>query len=265
MRAKVSTHWGYDIYCAQIDLEWICKSSSYSRTTQGFPSGLVRFLLWKIWITRNAAVFQNQTFNSDLVWQQATCKTNEYIVTNTAPSKHPLTIQYYGWEFPSTGFCKLNIDGASDEFHNACTSGVIRNDDGSFVAAFSKHIYKNGSNMAELRALKFGSGLAASLQLPSLEVATDSTYVIELVDGSCVIPWFFFNLLKDVHKLYKCFQAISFRHKYREGNFVADKLAKLAVTVGIDQTGISDPPPFLGNLLCADLVRRAFPGAVRLC
>ncbi|XP_026450931.1 uncharacterized protein LOC113351085 [Papaver somniferum] len=193
---------------------------------------------------RNVVVFQNHTFNSELVMQQAICRAHEYITTTTVPQHHSLTTQYFGWEFPSTRFCKLNIDGASDESHNTGTEGVIINDDGSFVAAFSKHIYKNGTNMAELRALKFGLELATQLQIPYLEVVRDSTYITGLVNGFYAIPWFFVNLPKDIHKLCNCFQAISFRHRYREGNFVADKLAKLVVTVGTDQTWIADPPYF---------------------
>lgn len=50
------------------------------------------------------------------------------------------------------------------------TLGVVRDDQGQLLAALARHIYKNGNNMAELRAIHEGLTLVHKLGYPRVYV-----------------------------------------------------------------------------------------------
>ncbi|XP_026411213.1 uncharacterized protein LOC113306498 [Papaver somniferum] len=121
---------------------------------------------------------------------------------------------------------KLN-DRASTDHRYAGTGGVIQNDQGRFVAGFSKYIYKNENNMAELWAVRECLKLAASLGIFKLVVESDSHYI------------------------------------YREAHYAADFLAKKAANDTISCFWLQNPPSFLLDILNHDVMERAFSMFVR--
>ncbi|XP_026416598.1 uncharacterized protein LOC113312041 [Papaver somniferum] len=97
---------------------------------------ILPFLLWNIWLGRNKAIFKNQKFNAFWILKTSIRSAGEYLVVNnviTNPNRNVQEI-LVPWNPPMTGFHKLNSDGSSDEFKNAGTGGVIRDESGRFAA-----------------------------------------------------------------------------------------------------------------------------------
>ncbi|XP_026419571.1 uncharacterized protein LOC113315517 [Papaver somniferum] len=84
------------------------------------------------------------------------------------------------WLPPINDFVKLNVDGSSNDAGNAGIGGILRGDDGHFLAAFAKLIYRNSNNVAELWAIRDGMQLARNIGIQKLLVESDSQYAINL-------------------------------------------------------------------------------------
>ena len=56
--------------------------------------------------------------------------------------------------------------------------------------------------------------------------------VIEAVKGQIDSPWRLIKLVQDIRRLASSFDSISFRHVFRETNFVADVIANLGHSTG---------------------------------
>lgn len=66
-------------------------------------------------------------------------------------------VKYLNWEKPPQGWIKLNVDGASQ--HNpgeASAGGILRDEQGSWLAGFSANIGKASNVAAELWVILLG-------------------------------------------------------------------------------------------------------------
>ncbi|XP_026451599.1 uncharacterized protein LOC113351907 [Papaver somniferum] len=111
--------------------------------------------MWNIWWARNKLVFTGSQFDWKHIVENSYNSALEYIqATATNHSKNSKQVIHINWSPPSDGFIKLNADGASNDKGSAVCAGVLRRDDGSFMAAFCKHIYHKSNNLAELWQLE---------------------------------------------------------------------------------------------------------------
>lgn len=105
------------------------------------------------------------------------------------------------WDKPSPGWFKLNIDGSAKDDESA-GGGIIRDEDGVIVAAFS-HFYGAGSNnMAEFIALKDGMMLCNSLNISLVLIESDSLLVVTALRMARIENWRFNYVLRDCLVLY---------------------------------------------------------------
>ncbi|XP_019226006.1 PREDICTED: uncharacterized protein LOC109207519 [Nicotiana attenuata] len=91
---------------------------------------------------------------------------------------------------------------------------------------FTKSCYTHSPMQAELLALQEGLKLAIELPFPDLQIETDSTEVLRMLDEdySTTNP-----CLLTCRSLTQQLKSLVIRHSFREGNAVADCLAKEAV------------------------------------
>ena len=65
-----------------------------------------------------------------------------------------------------------------------------------------------------------------------VEVEGDSKLVIDAVNGIVAIPWRILKLVQEIRFLRNFFDYISFKHIFRETNFVANAVANFGHKVG---------------------------------
>ncbi|XP_070018275.1 uncharacterized protein [Nicotiana sylvestris] len=128
------------------------------------------------------------------------------------------------------GYCsqiKLNIDGAflKEKLH-ASIGGVFRNSSGKWIMGFTKSCYTTCPLQAELLALEQGLKLAVDMPFVAIEIESYSTDIIKmLIDENDSANACLLNCRSLMHRL----KSPVIRHNFREGNAVADCLAKEAV------------------------------------
>lgn len=124
----------------------------------------------------------------------------------------------------------LNVSVIRDFFSKgtAGIGGILRGDDGNFMAAFFVTYLRNSNNVAELWAIREGMQLAADIGVKKLIIETDSTYSFNLCLKSYSCSWLCTCLMRDIRHLSLVFDQVCFQHHYREGNFAADILFKKA-------------------------------------
>lgn len=114
------------------------------------------------------------------------------------------------WIYPKQDHAKLNSDGASNQQALVGIGGVLRGDQGGFLACYAKHIFKNDNNVAEVWAIRNGLLLAKEMGIKKLEVESDSTYAIQLCNKEVLVPWSLHALVEGISILKGSFESISF-------------------------------------------------------
>lgn len=92
------------------------------------------------------------------------------------------------WKKPYAGSYKLNCDGAYDSNNKiGGMGGFIRNSYGQWVLGFQKITNVISNTQSELLALETGLKIAVQFNLQPLEIETDSTEVIKLLQTEHLI------------------------------------------------------------------------------
>lgn len=162
--------------------------------------------------------------------------------------KPPKIAMVVRWLPPPPGCYKLNVDGSSENGHiYACC--VIRNSLGFFVTAFSVCLGTGIALDAEVLAGMHGVIFAKARGWNSLWLETDSVLAKKIltVDGK-LIQW----RIRPAWRRYEESRrqvTLQVSHIHREGNAIADMLAKLH----IDRVWIGGCPKFLIDKLFADM------------
>ncbi|KAK0598182.1 hypothetical protein LWI29_032329 [Acer saccharum] len=134
--------------------------------------------------------------------------------------------KFFSWTKPPAGWIKLNCDGSCrGNPGNSGGGGVIRDCHGMAIAAFSSFFGNGTNNSAELKAIMEGIRLCKRLLHFNVIIESDSRIVVDwLRKGRCSL-WYLWDFWEDpVAELV----GVNFMvfHQYREGNSVADFLAK---------------------------------------
>uniref|UniRef100_A0A5K0W0Y7 RNase H type-1 domain-containing protein n=1 Tax=Nymphaea colorata TaxID=210225 RepID=A0A5K0W0Y7_9MAGN len=157
---------------------------------------------------------------------------------------------YLRWEKPSGNFVKLNYDGAvKDNPAKAGIGGIIRDHEGKVLLCFAEPIPFTTSIMAEMLAAKRGVGLACENDLSQLWMEGDAKTIVDIITGKRTR-----NLQLEKHVIdMKCQFALlencKCTHIYREGNRIADKLAKMGLRMKTGQVWHGNPPSQIHKLL----------------
>nr|XP_011461077.1 PREDICTED: uncharacterized protein LOC101292780 isoform X2 [Fragaria vesca subsp. vesca] len=150
------------------------------------------------------------------------------------------------WSFPPQGWYKLNVDG-SRRHKPQCIGGggVIRNENGEWVAGFVANFGTGKAIEAELKALHTGLELALKSRVECLEVETDSQLAVNLLSnvGTLYQEHHLIELIKSCNALLNQNSRWTISGVYRQQNCVADCLAGLGHTLEEGVTTYYDSPP----------------------
>lgn len=132
------------------------------------------------------------------------------------------------WMKPPLGWFKLNTDGSSIQQRKvAGGGGVLRDGFGNWVVGFSIGFDFRSSVFAELSALRGGLIIAKSLGIKKIVVELDAKVVVSLITNSSKTKKSINSTVMDCKNLLQGFEEYIIQHTYREGNRVADVLAKM--------------------------------------
>lgn len=131
------------------------------------------------------------------------------------------------WMKPTFGRWKLNLDGSSYGNPGAGGGGgVLRDHDGRSVFAFSTVFGSCTNNEVELQTIVEGIKICCQCGYSCIDIECDSLIVVSwLMNKTCTV-WYLWDFWD--HQL-TFFDGIDFsiKHIFREGNKVADELARV--------------------------------------
>lgn len=153
------------------------------------------------------------------------------------------------------GSYKLNIDGTFDKHnHMGGAAGVFRNASGTWVYGFTKSLSHTDFLQAELLALYHGLQLANAHNFRPLQVETDSQVLLQILSNA---PLKHLQIIFACKSILQGLQVPQIQHTFREGNVVADVLAKHGKAIKnfqpTDVILFENPPYFALLLLATDV------------
>ena len=130
------------------------------------------------------------------------------------------------WLKPAPGRLKLNLDGSSlGNPGPVGGGGVLRDSSGNFIFGFSKFFGSCSNNEAELRAVVEGISICKHLGYDGIDIECDSNIVVSWIRSRICNLWYLWDFWDQLIDLLEGFD-FSIHHFYREGNKVADALAR---------------------------------------
>ncbi|KAG2666238.1 hypothetical protein I3760_15G047900 [Carya illinoinensis] len=217
-------------------------NSSYTRIIFDLIPSIVS---WKLWARRCKARLEGKDDTSESVWssikywichlikgsikQLRLAKQDGDILRRLdipVPHSPPEKVTMVKWIKPQQGWVKLNTDGSSlGNPGQSGAGGVIRDTSGHLCIAYSMDLGQGSNNYAELKGLLEGVRRCCRYGFLQVYIEVDSQLLVNWVTkGACNI-WY----LEDFwDELRVCLACLDYRltHVFREGNAVADFLAK---------------------------------------
>nr|XP_033513221.1 uncharacterized protein LOC117277902 [Nicotiana tomentosiformis] len=134
------------------------------------------------------------------------------------------------WNKPKHGVIKVNTDGSFIHCNGkAGLEGVVRNDQGDLIMAFSIPSRCSNNNMSEAQAAMFDINWCVQNGFSDFTIKLDSMLVMNMLKEGDTNNYRLKKIIKDTSHIMN--QAnITPVHCFREANEVADSLAKLATT-----------------------------------
>jgi ribonuclease HI len=130
---------------------------------------------------------------------------------------------------------KLFTDGGARGNPGPAAYGyVIEAEDGNVIAAQGKAIGRATNNVAEYSGLVAGLRRALELQVPELEVVSDSELMVKQMRGEYRVKnEALRDLFLEATRLARRLESVEYRHVKRAHNELADKLVNEALDASI--------------------------------
>ena len=130
------------------------------------------------------------------------------------------------WEKLPARWKKLNTDGSVlGSMEQASCGGVVRDEHGSWVAGFIRHVGATNSFAAELWGLRDGLVLCSSLNISCLTIEIEAKVIVDVLQNSDYVNHIISPILDDCRNLMTRFQQVQVKHCYRHANHCADLMA----------------------------------------
>jgi len=131
------------------------------------------------------------------------------------------------WEFPSSGWVKINTDRAATGYLGLATcGGIFRGSMREFIGAFSVFLEVQTALVAEFYGVIHAMEEAQKMRLTNVWLECDSALVCVVFTVRTNVPWMLRNrwnaCLNYCEKI-----RFTVTHIFHEGNAYADKLANL--------------------------------------
>ncbi|XP_060216473.1 uncharacterized protein LOC132643957 [Lycium barbarum] len=131
------------------------------------------------------------------------------------------------WERPELNWVKLNTDGSKFGDGHIGAGGVIRDFAGHMHMDFTKSLDTGSHNYAEAKASLFGLRWCKENGLHNVILECDSKFVVDMLKYACAVPWQLYHIIEETRKIISQINVVT-QHCFREGNQVADAMAKVS-------------------------------------
>ncbi|CAN0925053.1 Putative ribonuclease H protein At1g65750 [Linum grandiflorum] len=140
--------------------------------------------------------------------------------------KADIPVDYDQLDTSPGGLVMLECDGSvQTELGRVAAGGVIRNDQGKVLRAYSENLGHCSITMAEFRGVIYGVELAWHLGVRRLEIRVDSKCVVRMLNGGIVPCNQYVGLVAKFQRLHARDWEILITHVYCEANFFTDFMA----------------------------------------
>ena len=199
-------------------------------------------------------VFKN-TPASQAIHKDVIHRAVEYaLVAQNTITRQPWIERNIQWERPNRGWHKLNTDGSSlSNPGKASGGGILCNESGTWIKAFTRKIGIATSFVAELWALRDGLNMCLNMQISALEIDLDAKVVADLMCNAETLKNDNATIVADCRHLLSQFPQVKVSHCYCEANRRADALARLGCSQGPDFMYLNSLPPCILNAFLSDL------------
>ncbi|CAN1797950.1 Putative ribonuclease H protein At1g65750 [Linum perenne] len=225
-------------------------------------------IAWNFWKARNKMIFEGANQSSIEISEQCKYWINHVLSSwkifqlgREAPGSARQT-QLVAWRPVDEGWSILNTDGSRyTHLGSTAIGGLIRNDQGKFVHAFTGNMGNCSITRAEICAIVQGMKLAWELGIRKLLIQSDSKAAIAILlreDTNHQQAIF----VSEFQELKSRSWDISITHVFREANCDADYLANLGHSYCFGLHLFSQPNCTLAYWLRFDLIRVASPIAI---
>ncbi|XVF88973.1 hypothetical protein PTKIN_Ptkin19aG0094400 [Pterospermum kingtungense] len=219
--------------------------------------------IWSIWLKRNDMIFKGGSLDIhniiDLIkfrigvwakakWPHVNVSISDFLLVPNAIticSNQNKERARSTWCHPDFGTLKFNVDGSSlGKPGPAGIGGILRNHLGEVLIRFSKSISIADSNEAEVLAIR-----EALIQFVtsrwaqdfSLTIESDSAPAVAWISKPDEAPWRLRNFICHILNIKSKIRHLKVVHILREGNNLADSLAKQGVHRAVDFIEITGP------------------------
>ncbi|CAN1816421.1 Putative ribonuclease H protein At1g65750 [Linum perenne] len=223
---------------------------------------------WVLWSARNKFIFENQNQPVTTVVEHckfwinlvlSSWKTNQ--LGREAPGLARQT-QLIAWRPRDEGWSTLNTNGSRYvDSGSTAMGGLIHDEHGRFMRAFTANIGNCSITRAELRAIVQGLHLAWSLGIKKIAVQSDSRAALAILHKNDTTHHHV-ALAAEFHELAARDWDISLAHVFREANFGADYLANLGHSCNLVLHLLLQPDSSMAHWLRYDLLGVAQPRAL---
>ena len=203
---------------------------------------------WSIWSRQNKLRVGEVVWPSNKIAGVAQHHLQEFQQVQHYPSKK-VHAQRPRWKPPNADLVKVNFDGAIFEDLRAAGIGVaIRNEHGEVVVALAEQILiPDFVFTLETLAARHAVLFAQELGLRHVVFEGDSESSIHAISNRLLLHSSCGHIIHDILLFSQSFQSFSFSHVCREGNALADALAKRARLSSPLLVWMESVPPDLYN------------------
>lgn len=202
-------------------------------------------LVWSLWLDRNNLLFQNTTFNSEVIWDlhlmrilwwiQAwwpSCPFSSYDFEQHfdklgLPIKPDPIERNIEWQPPEGFMLKFNVgDSSQGNPGPSGIGGAIRSNMRTIIGAFSKVVGCHWAFEAEVFAILHALIFCKNFSISHIVIESDSSLAVGWVNQRVHRPWKLINELHQIDAIIREVDCLCVSHIYREANSVANEYAK---------------------------------------
>ncbi|KAH9666870.1 reverse transcriptase domain-containing protein [Citrus sinensis] len=210
---------------------------------------------WRIWYWRNQVMFNNKSWNGDLIVRDIKARTESICSTLSSIGyrRNERIQKWIRWAPPPWPFLCLNTDGARKGNGEASAGGLLRDCHGNFIHGFSAHLGVCSVLKAELWGVLHGLRMAWDLGYRRIQVGVDNCSVVQIIRENNAHVNEISNIIEMIRELMRRDWRIQIDHIYREANSAADFLSTHALSLLVGVHFLHSAPLGLRSILYLDM------------